>query len=309
MSNYPLVSVVVPCYNIEHYVEECLDSIVFQSYQNIEILVINDGSTDATEEKIKKYLGDNRIKYIFQENKGLSAARNTGLNVMKGEYVCFVDSDDFLHRDYVKILYENLINTESDISACGFFKYHGHNEPTGLEKIGGSNDFEVKYSDECMELINGKGVSVVAWNKLFKSSIFDDLRFREGVIHEDEFIAHHLFFRIKKIVITNKVLYAYRQRENSIMSKKYDDFKFNCVMEAFGDRYKFYVKNNIKHCNAVLDVKWNYILTNLYAYDMEVIRKYIMNNPLEFFRQKKLSLYLKMVFYIKILLGLKIKRK
>ena len=101
----PLISIIVPCYNTEDYIEQCLDSLIHQSYKNFEIILVNDGSTDDTDAKIQPYLSDDRIKYIIQENKGLSGARNTGLDIMKGEYVCFIDSDDFIHKDYVKSLY------------------------------------------------------------------------------------------------------------------------------------------------------------------------------------------------------------
>ena len=120
----PLISIIVPCYNTKDYIEQCLDSLIHQSYKNLEIILVNDGSTDDTDAKIQPYLSDDRIRYIIQENKGLSGARNTGLDIMKGEYVCFVDSDDFLHKDYVKTLYENLIKTGAGISICDFLLYY-----------------------------------------------------------------------------------------------------------------------------------------------------------------------------------------
>ena len=111
MEKLPLVSVIIPCYNVSDFVEKCIQSVLVQSYDNLEIIIVNDGSTDDTGEKIKTFLYDERIRYIVQENKGLSGARNTGLDIMKGDYVCFIDSDDVIHKDYVKILYKNLIKT------------------------------------------------------------------------------------------------------------------------------------------------------------------------------------------------------
>lgn len=214
----PLISIIVPCYNTEDYIEQCLDSLIHQSYKNLEIILVNDGSTDDTDAKIQPYLSDDRIRYIIQENKGLSGARNTGLDIMKGEYVCFVDSDDFLHKDYVKTLYENLIKTDADISICDFLLYYD-DAPVDIETLPVEETLDVKSRDEGMDCINTNYRYILAWNKLYKAHIFDNIRYPLGKLHEDEFVAHHIFYKANKSVFTSRKLYSYRQgRKDSIMS-------------------------------------------------------------------------------------------
>ena len=122
MKENPLVTIVVPMYNVEKYIEKCINSLLNQTYQNIEIIIINDGTKDNSlaiaERKAKE---DRRIKIISQPNQGLSAARNTGIDNASGDYICFVDSDDFIHTDYVKLLLECILENDVDISVCNFF--------------------------------------------------------------------------------------------------------------------------------------------------------------------------------------------
>lgn len=212
----PLISIIVPCYNTKDYIEQCLDSLIHQSYKNLEIILVNDGSTDDTDAKIQPYLSDDRIRYIIQENKGLSGARNTGLDIMKGEYVCFVDSDDFLHKDYVKTLYENLIKTDVDISICDFLLYYD-DAPVDIETLPVEETLDVKSRDEGMDCINTNYRYILAWNKLYKAHIFDNIRYPLGKLHEDEFVAHHIFYKTNKSVFTSRKLYSYRQEEKILL--------------------------------------------------------------------------------------------
>ena len=308
MEKLPLISVIIPCYNVSNFVEKCIQSVLVQSYDNLEIIIVNDGSTDDTGEKIRTFLYDERIRYIVQENKGLSGARNTGLDIMKGEYVCFIDSDDFIHKDYVKILYENLIKTDADISICDVKWYYNDN-PINIEELSNGNNFEVKSSNECIRLINYDYLYITAWNKLYKAFIFDDIRYPLGKIHEDEFIAHELYYKVKKVVTTDRVLYAYVQRENSIVNTNYNEEKFLCVMEAYENRYKFYLYKNISSAKDVFRIKWNYVFDKLYRTELDIVKKYILANPIEFLRVKNFSLLGRIVILIKIYLGLDIKKK
>lgn len=204
----PLISIIVPCYNTEDYMEQCLDSLIHQSYKNLEIIIVNDGSLDNTDAKIQPYLCDKRIRYIVQENKGLSGARNTGLDIMKGEYVCFMDSDDFIHKDYVKILYENLIKTDVDISICNFLLYYD-DAPVDIETLPIEETLDVKSRDEGMDCIDTYDLKyILAWNKLYKAYIFDNIRYPLGKLHEDEFVAHHIFYKANKSVFTSRKLYS-----------------------------------------------------------------------------------------------------
>lgn len=308
MNKNPLISVIVPCYNVEKYVGQCIESILSQSYENIEVLVINDGATDNTEQMIKPFLKDDRIRYFFQKNAGLSEARNTGLRAMKGEYVCFVDSDDYIHQDYIKILFENLIKYDADISICdliydydGKLKYHGEEEK--------QDEIVIHTKEECLDLINRDFRYVVAWNKLYNVSLFNNLFYKTGKIHEDEFIIHHIFWRTKKVVRIGKILYMYRQIENSIMNSTYTEDKFKNAIEAFDDRIAFYRKNNIPFVNKVHRIKW-YIIYNkgIIILNSTMAKQYILNHPIEFFTKFKHPIKKKIKFYFKILLELIQKR-
>ena len=119
------VSVIIPVYNVEKYIERCLESVIHQTLKEIEIIIINDGSSDSTSKKIEKFLGDNRVIYIKTENKGQSAARNKGLQIAKGEYVGFVDSDDYIDLDFYEKLYKRIKETNSDIAAASIVRHHG----------------------------------------------------------------------------------------------------------------------------------------------------------------------------------------
>lgn len=297
----PLISIIVPCYNTEDYIEQCLDSLIHQSYKNLEIILVNDGSTDDTDAKIQPYLSDDRIRYIIQENKGLSGARNTGLDIMKGEYVCFVDSDDFLHKDYVKTLYENLIKTDADISICDFLLYYD-DAPVDIETLPVEETLDVKSRDEGMDCINTNYRYILAWNKLYKAHIFDNIRYPLGKLHEDEFVAHHILYKTNKSVFTSRKLYSYRQgRKDSIMSN-ITVKNFNDAVEAFDDRIKFYRKHKIKSKPRTIKVKWHYI-TEKYRNPtiQKDVEKYIKQNFIDFFIYAKVPLLRKLRFY-KVLL-------
>ncbi len=293
----PLISIIVPCYNTKDYMEQCLDSLIHQSYKNLEIILVNDGSTDDTDAKIQPYLSDDRIRYIIQENKGLSGARNTGLDIMKGEYVCFVDSDDFLHKDYVKTLYENLIKTDADISICDFLLYYD-DAPVDIETLPVEETLDVKSRDEGMDCINTNYRYILAWNKLYKAYIFDNIRYPLGKLHEDEFVAHHIFYKTNKSVFTSRKLYSYRQgRKDSIMSN-ITVKNFNDVVEAFDDRIKFYRKHKIKSKLRTIKVKWNYISEKYRNPTIQKdVEKYIKQNFIDFFIYAKVSLLRKLRFY------------
>lgn len=307
MTKEPLISIIIPCYNVEKYIKECLNSVISQTYENLEIIIVNDGSTDRTETEIKLFLDDKnkmgggKIKYFYQENQGLSGARNTGLDNMNGEYVCFLDSDDFIHHNYVKVLYNTLIKYNADISICDFMKYSEEN----------SQDFEWKKDDtviintqkESFKLINTNYKYVVVWNKLYKAEIFNNLRFVPQKIHEDEFIIHYIMGKINKIAFINNVLLAYRQNPNSIMGSAYTDKKLMNAIEAFEDRELFYKKNNLPYIENVSSVKW-YIIFNkgLLKYNFALAKDYILKNPIEYWRKlklertKKIKIYFNLVF-------------
>ena len=172
--NNELISIIVPCYNVEKYVEKCINSLINQTYSNIEIILVNDGSTDNTLNILKKIKNkDDRIVLIDQPNTGLSGARNTGLKKSKGKIVSFVDSDDFVDKYFIEKLYVNMITNSADISSCDYVFINENNNIWNNSK----RKKEKNYSnfDALKDMFSGKQLlEVMTWNKLYKKSLFVD---------------------------------------------------------------------------------------------------------------------------------------
>ena len=213
-----LISVIVPVYNVEKYLERCIDSIIDQTYKNIEIIIVNDGSTDNCASIIKGLQEkDSRIKSYYQANAGLSAARNTGIENSSGDYYLFVDSDDYIHPQMVEILYKNLIDYEADLSVCDL---HWIEEGKDAEEYVQNNPVVYSGKEVLRKLIGDDLISVVAWNKLYKKEIFKDIRYPVGRLHEDEFVIHKILSKCNKSVYTDAKLYYYIKRKGSIVRVK-----------------------------------------------------------------------------------------
>ncbi|MGO5461130.1 glycosyltransferase family 2 protein [Lactobacillus amylovorus] len=217
----PRISIIVPVYNVENYLVKCIESILNQSFKNFELILVNDGSNDNSLNICKKYIEiDNRIKLISQINKGLSAARNTGLRYAKGNYICFIDSDDFVEKDYLLFLLNNIQKYNADIAMCEYYltddkgkKYsiEKFNEPQSISCISGKETFSYIYKENYV-------TNVVAWNKIYKKYLFDNIKYNEGHYFEDELIALPLFYKAKKVSFIRTPLYNYVQRQGSIMN-------------------------------------------------------------------------------------------
>lgn len=265
-----LVSVIVPVYNVEKYLSQCLDSIIHQTYKNLEIILVNDGSTDGSGKICDDYAAkDGRIKVIHQENGGLSDARNKGLDLMTGQFVTFVDSDDYLENNCIHTLYTYACTCKTDISIGKFIEFE---ENTSLflfhNHLNNGNKIEFLTGDQCLERHHKYFLSifVTAWAKLYRTSLFNDsnpckkIRYPLGVLHEDQYTTHKLFLKSNKIVFVNDYLYVYRVRENSItntllsdkrimdnirgLEEKIIDFcLLNKDMTLLREHYLFYLNN------------------------------------------------------------------
>lgn len=220
----PLVSVIVPVYNVEKYVEECLESIKNQTYSNIEVLMVNDGSTDKSPEICKEYeKQDKRFKLFNKKNGGLSDARNYGLDRIKGEYVCFVDGDDTIGCEFVEKMADALWkNSECSIACCRYARFQN------LDEISKETIEEYKVFDSREYLIDTlyqhdqtlNTVSVCT--KMFKSSIFEEFRFPEGVLYEDLASVGDIMKCGEKIILVDSVQYCYRATPDSITTGKFN---------------------------------------------------------------------------------------
>ena len=235
------ITVIVPVYNVENYLRKCLDSIIAQTYKNIEIIVVNDGSTDASGQICQEYTQiDNRIVYIEKENGGLSEARNVGLDKMTGSYVTFIDSDDWAELDYVEILYKKIIEYQADISVGNYYSYN-EDEETYYFHIYGDSYYEKVYDnisifENLYESQEMKSFALIsAWGKLYKAKLFDYLRFDKGKLGEDGYFNQKMYLSVNKVVYLNKGLYAYRQRSGSI-TKTWTEKWMHALVDAMSER-------------------------------------------------------------------------
>lgn len=237
-----MVSIVVPVYNVQMYLPDCLASILKQTYEEFELLLVDDGSTDGSGKICEQYAAlDHRIQVIHQPNGGLSAARNTGMKAAKGEFICFIDSDDLVHKDYLKTLCEVQKQYNSDVVWCQFERFSEHPDInpkpdySSCQKSRRTVWFLLAQTGK-----NSKGVeAVVAWNKLIRTRIVKELQFPEGLWHEDEFFITELVSKAETFAVSSAVLYYYRQRTNSITGSDHaEDPRHRVMVQVFERRIK-----------------------------------------------------------------------
>lgn len=232
-----IVSVVVPLYNVEPYMEKCLDSILGQTYYYLDIILVDDESSDGTAKICDQFAQkDQRIRVFHEQHGGLSAMRNKGIEVAIGKYICFIDGDDFIHSQMIEILKMNLETENADISVGTYDRYMDFNQNTDICDNNCNHKLIFDSKQALFNLYsNDKRVnSGIICDKLYKYSIFDNLRFPLGMCHEDDFLIHHLFKAAKKIVYTDFIVYYYLYRNGSIMSS-YDLTKLDMI-KAHKDR-------------------------------------------------------------------------
>ena len=235
------ITVIVPVYNVENYLNKCLDSLINQTYKNLEIIVINDGSTDNSGKICQEYAQkDNRIIYIEKENGGQSEARNMGLDRMTGSYVTFVDSDDWVELDYVEVLYNKLIEYQADIAVGNYYLY---NEQEGIFyfHIFGNSYYEKVYDNVSIfenfyESEHMKNFALICvGGKLYKSDLFRELRFEVGKLGEDGYLNQKIYLLAEKTIYLNAGLYAYRQREGS-SSRSWTEKWMHALVDEMSER-------------------------------------------------------------------------
>lgn len=247
-----LISVVVPCYNVEQYLPKCIDSILNQTYKNLEVWLVDDGSPDRCGEICDEYAKkDARIKVIHKKNGGLSDARNVALDAAKGEYIVFVDSDDYIAPNHIRGLYELLMEYHADIAVnppCIFLQ---ESTPRPYE----DDRTSVFSGTEALEnMFYQKQIETSAWGKMYKRSLFDGIRYPYGLYFEDNPTTYKLFFKSNCVVFQNHQSYFYLIRPNSIegavfSQKKLDDsLKIIDMLESDKDLQSF---SKALHCKIV----------------------------------------------------------
>lgn len=259
-----LISIIVPVYNVSKYLKDCVESILAQTYSNIEIILVDDGSTDDSGELCDKYqLIDSRIRVIHKENGGVSSAKNAGLDIAKGEFISFIDSDDSIHKDFLCTLYKMATDSNSDIAQCDFLSTAMDSvklEPQVNEKIVIYNSRDaIRRCFEGFEAVK----FVVNWNKLYRKRLFDTVRFPNGRIHEDNFVAYKLCWIANQVVTTNKYLYWYLQRNDSITGREYNINRLD-VLVATKEALEYFEKEGMYEEYSMILKKYHGYLWNHY---------------------------------------------
>lgn len=240
-----LISVIIPVYNVEKYLSRCIDSIIQQTYSNIEIILVNDGSTDSSGRICDFYKEkDQRIKVIHKKNGGLSDARNKGIEIASGSYIVFIDSDDYVKDSYLMKMYTAISNSKADLVICNF-EFVDERENAIRKRESPISDMKLTGREIEYKICEKNGdYFVVAWNKMYKKSLWRNLRFPLGKINEDEFVICKILEKCNKVITLKEKLYFYVQRENSIMQKKYSIKRLD-VLDAYLERIDFYFEKDL----------------------------------------------------------------
>ena len=234
------VAVIIPVYNVEKYLPQCLDSVINQTLSDIEIICVNEGSTDNSGEILAQYAAkDKRIKVINQQNQGLSAARNAGLKIAMANYISFIDSDDFVHPQFLEILYNAIQTGNSDIAGCNFAKISDDKEILKIE-----NTSSKIYTPALNVLLDKRNfIHFNVWNKLYRREAIQNISFVEGIYYEDWIFNTCVFAQIKSFAWINSPLYGYRVSNGSIMRSSYNLKKLNDYITGINEVYDFINKN------------------------------------------------------------------
>lgn len=239
----PLISIIVPVYNVKNYLEKCLQSICGQTYKNLEIILIDDGSSDGSGELCNLFAQrDGRIKVIHQANAGQSAARNRGLDIAQGEYFGFVDSDDWIEPDMYEFLYHLLKENEADISICSHYRDKGGKS---VAKYASGERFVFTRDEAIRALAVDKHVRNYMVDKLFKRSLFAGIVFPVNRVFEDLAICYRVFYGAEKIVMQDTPKYHYMIREGSTMQSKYNPQKEYQLFLAVCEQNDFILEKGI----------------------------------------------------------------
>lgn len=252
-----LVSVIVPVYNVEKYLEKCVNSIINQTYKNLELILVDDGSKDNSskicDELAKK---DKRIIVIHQENQGVSSARNTGLDICKGSFVTFIDSDDYIEKEYLSIMIEKLYKNNADLVICGYNQIMSLN----IEKHTVGFDTEISQKDFTKGLLTQKGYGMNAC-KLYKREIIGNIRFdKELTVGEDTYFILNISKNLKKCLCITEILYNYNVNSESIVRKYNKNYLDNYMKSS--KKIKEFVINNFDN-TELNKLTNNYIIFTL----------------------------------------------
>ncbi|MFC4710612.1 glycosyltransferase family 2 protein [Enterococcus eurekensis] len=252
------ISVVVPVYNVQEYLVKCLESIVNQTYSELEIILINDGSTDDSGRICDDYAAmDKRIKVIHQENGGLSAARNTGIKIATSEWITFIDSDDYVAEDYIEYLICLALNNDADVS-IGTYTYVTKSKE--IDK--GTGEVSIMDNKTAIRrMLLDQGFDMGAWAKMYKTTFFDDNLYPVGKLYEDSFTTYRVVSKAQKVAFGSKSIYYYINREDSIVNRVFNERKLELIeMNKLNENF---IRENFPSLlgEAKRRVLWSYFST------------------------------------------------
>ena len=279
-----MVSVIVPVYNVKPYLRKCLDSVVNQTYMDLEILVIDDGSTDGSGAICDEYSSDNRVRIIHQANKGLSEARNSGIDMAIGSYFIFVDGDDWIEPNTVDCLLQACVSHNADASCCGHYKEFT-DRTTAYPLVG---DIKVFEGEEIVSPAMKGSFAHYAWEKLWKRELFDTCRFPPGMQFEDIATTWKLFLKCQRVVCIPDVLFHYIYRKDSIgNTKTMKNLSDRWI--AFKERYDIMATKSEELCNictkGCLETigytwRWLWIVKDRDVEKLQEMRSFLRENQL-----------------------------
>lgn len=295
------ISVVIPVYNVEKYLSECLDSVIYQTYKNLQIILVDDGSTDSSGKICDEYAEkDDRITVVHQSNAGAGAAKNTGLKLIDGDYFSIIDSDDYIELDMYEKMVNSLEKYNSDIAQCLFRNVFVNDSFDRKYKIKGNYPKVLTSKKFLSELLYDWKYAIFA-NKVFKTSLLKEIRFPVGRKIDDEFFTYKLVCNAKKVVNIDNILYNYRMRKTSVMNENNTDRLIYDRIDCFIERYNYvsdiypslkkkynlklyddllYFKDSAKNNGKILSLINNFSRKKSNGFDK--LYQKIMNNKLVF---------------------------
>ena len=267
-----MLSIIIPIYNVESYLRKCIDSVLSQTYQDWELILVDDGSSDNCPEICDEYAQkDERILVIHKENGGQGSARNQGLNVAKGDYISFIDSDDYIEPEMYAVMIEALERTGSDISICGLKTHSGIRVKETV--LYGTQEVEIIGAEEILRhyfktpYVTGSPV-----DKIYRKELFQKIRFPEGVAREDVYIMHYIYGACNKVVHTGKCFYNYIVREGSSENQEFSP-KFLISMQIADERHK-YIRENFPALLSLSQI-------SVYGSRLSAIKKITRSNAIK----------------------------
>ncbi|MCQ9626454.1 glycosyltransferase [Cetobacterium somerae] len=244
----PKISIIVPVYKVELYLRKCIDSILNQTFKDFELILVDDGSPDRCGEICDEYRKkDNRIKVLHKKNGGLSSARNAGLDIAKGDYIGFVDSDDWIESDMYEVLYNLCIENNSEIGVINYQIVY-----PDRQKNKKNSDLKIFNKKEAMdEILKGRYFEEIVWSKLFKKEAIEKIRFKEHIKYEDTDFTYRVIHKCEKISYLGKSLYNYLIREGSTMDMISKEIVLDYIY-IYDEMYEFYKNNQLNSKEIIL---------------------------------------------------------